>query len=553
MVLSGQFPTSTNQNVVPGGNVISRNSIFGDARLGITTNSTLSLDGSGGVSFPNVTQDPLDADAGPNGLQNIPLLLSAVAAGANTSVHVRLTTAANTTYHVEFFSNPAPGAFGYGEGETYLTTLDLTTDGSGVVDQTVQLPAVAAGQFISATDTGPDGTSQFSRAREVQDPAANLSLVVTNTNDGGAGSLRQAILNANLMPNGASPDTITFNIPGPGVHTIQPLTALPLIVDPLVIDGYSQPGASANTLAQGDDAKLLVEIDGSQTPAGTDGLRVGADDSAVRGLVINRFQLGNGNSVGLAQGAAITLLPAATNDVIAGNFIGTDAAGAAALGNGFDDVLLVSAPGNRVGGTAPADRNLISGSPADPTNSTSSSGLVRGNGVNVFGLESTGNVIQGNYVGTDATGTLALANGGAGVVLGAGGNTVGGTDPAARNLLSGNRFGVEISGDGGTADLVQGNYIGTTIDGVSALPNSTAGVLLSGAIKSTIGGTAAGAGNLISGNGGAGIRLINQGQVAAIDGNLIGTDVTGNGLRSRTPATGSRPTASPSSSWSGTT
>src|SRR5690349_902405 len=88
--------------------------------------------------------------------------------------------------------------------------------------------------------------------------------VVTNTNDSGAGSLRQAILDANANP---GPDDITFNIPGAGVHAIKPLTPLPVISDTVNIDGYTQPGASPNTVGIGigssNNAVLVVELDGS--------------------------------------------------------------------------------------------------------------------------------------------------------------------------------------------------------------------------------------------------------------------------------------------------
>src|SRR5215471_9569249 len=85
------------------------------------------------------------------------------------------------------------------------------------------------------------------------------TIPVTNTDDSGVGSLRQAIINSNVLP---GVDTITFFIPGGGVHVIVPLSALPPITDPVVIDGYTQPGASPNTLVVGDDAVILIEIDG---------------------------------------------------------------------------------------------------------------------------------------------------------------------------------------------------------------------------------------------------------------------------------------------------
>ena len=122
------------------------------------------------------------------------------------------------------------------------------------------------GQFITATLTDANGnTSEFSNAIVAGQGTTN-PLVVTNTNDGGNGSLRAAIIFANSHANGASPDVISFAIPGGGVQTISPVTALPDITDPVTIDGYTQTGASANTLATGNNAKILIQLSGASAP-----------------------------------------------------------------------------------------------------------------------------------------------------------------------------------------------------------------------------------------------------------------------------------------------
>src|SRR6478672_2389911 len=115
---------------------------------------------------------------------------------------------------------------------------------------------------------------------------------VTNTNDSGAGSLRQAIIDANGH---RGPDSISFNIPGSGVRTIAAASELPVITSPVTIDGYTQPGASANTLESGDNAKILIELNGASAGSGISGLTLGSGSagSTVRGLTINRF-MGNG-------------------------------------------------------------------------------------------------------------------------------------------------------------------------------------------------------------------------------------------------------------------
>ncbi|MBI3418499.1 MAG: hypothetical protein HY043_24675 [Verrucomicrobia bacterium] len=116
--------------------------------------------------------------------------------------------------------------------------------------------------------------------------SSGTTFTVTTTNDAGAGSLRQAIGDANASP---GLDSIIFNIPGAGPHSIQPLSPLPTITDPVVIDGYTQPGASPNTLSQGDNAVLVIELDGTSAGAGASGLTITSGGSTVSGLAINRF------------------------------------------------------------------------------------------------------------------------------------------------------------------------------------------------------------------------------------------------------------------------
>src|SRR5205823_6177876 len=128
------------------------------------------------------------------------------------------------------------------------------------------------------------------------------------TNDSGAGSLRQAITDANAN---TGTDTIAFNIAGAGVHTITPTTALPVITAPVIIDGYTQPGASMNTLANGDNAVLLIELDGTNAGGVISGLTITAGSSTVRGLVINRF---TNHGIDLQTNGG---------NVVTGNFIGT--------------------------------------------------------------------------------------------------------------------------------------------------------------------------------------------------------------------------------------
>ena len=243
------------------------------------------------------------------------------------------------------------------------------------------------------------------------------TFTVTNTNDTGPGSLRQSILDAN---SNAGLDVIDFSIPGAGPHNIQPTSALPTITDPVVIDGYTQPGASANTNGPGLglNTVLKIELDGTNAGAPPAGLNIIAGGSTVRGLVINRFA---------GHGLQIHGIGAAGNQVH-GNFIGTDVTGTAPLGNTGDGVFMAGgARLNVIGGDVPAARNLISGN--------------GGNGVHIAGneLDTRENIVQGNLIGTDITGATSLANQGNGVILGTvADNLIGGSAPGARNIIAGN-------------------------------------------------------------------------------------------------------------------
>src|SRR5215207_7416596 len=161
-----------------------------------------------------------------------------------------------------------------------------------------------------------------------------VTFVVTNVNDSGAGSLRQAILDANANP-GA--DSISFNITGPSLR-IQPLLGLPDIVDPVVIDGSTQPGFSGAP---------IIEMDGSKSAVRA--LFVNAPGSTIRGLVINEFHTG-----------AIFIGPAGGGSHVEGCYLGTDVTGKIAIPNGGAGVGVFSS-NNVIGGFTPSARNVISG------------------------------------------------------------------------------------------------------------------------------------------------------------------------------------------------
>lgn len=335
----------------------------------------------------------------------------------------------------------------------------------------------------------------------VSNAPAPATLLVTNTNDSGAGSLRQAILDSNAM---AGTQAINFQIPAGGVQSIVPATILPAFDDPVVIDGYTQPGASVNTLASGTNAVLLIELVGPG--AGGSGLQLRGGDSTVRGLIINRFN--NSAAININTG---------NNNRVEGCFLGTDANGTAKFADeSREGVSINASTGNVVGGTTPAARNLISGH--------------RLNGINIFGSGAGNNLVQGNLIGTDKTGAVALGNGQAGVsISGFSGNVVGGTTAAARNIISGNNTGLQMFTGSNT---VQGNYIGTDASGTIDLGNSGVGLFMQGGASNLIGGLTQvpgqAPGNIISGNGSAGIDINgNDAPGHTIQGNLVGVDVSG--------------------------
>ena len=248
-------------------------------------------------------------------------------------------------------------------------------------------------------------------------------------------SLREAIATANAIGEA----TIVFNIPGPGPHRIRPSSPLPYLTVPVIIDGYTQPGSSPNTNPphQGSNAVLMIELEGTNAGTNVDGLVLTGGGSTVRGLVVNRF---DGNGIVIAN---------SSGSVVEGNYIGTDNAGTAALGNGGDGVLIFEAAYNTVGGTSPGSRNVISG------NSFS--------GIEIRGSNSTSNKVQGNFIGTDVSGTADLDNEKKkqpGVFInGAPNNVIGGTVAGAGNIIAYNSTdGVVVDGSG-TGNAISSNSI----------------------------------------------------------------------------------------------
>jgi parallel beta-helix repeat protein len=421
-----------------------------------------------------------------------------------------------------------------------LTTNDIDLKNGSYIAVLVSAPAHGSvtlngdGSFTYTPAAGYVGADSFTYEDRATNPAGKpgapsnpgtvtisvnpKTYVVTSTADSGAGSLRAAIAGANVA-NSPAPDTIDFNIPttdpgysaSNGAWTIQPAAALPALAHPTVIDGYSQPGAAPNTVAQGDNAVILVDLSGTHVPT-ADGLLVTAGGSTVQGLAIGGFA----NGIHLQGG---------TGDTIAGDFLGTDVTGSRAQGNSNSGVWLDGASGSTVGSTTPDARNIIAAN--GPGNSRDGSNVLLGNGA-------SGDVVQGNYIGTDSTGTVALRGSstiGIGVfVQSAPGNTIGGAAAGAGNVISGNASnGVEVTDlEGSTFNsdvtVIQDNLIGTDVTGTLPLGNGGEGITIAGSsyedpANDTV------AGNVISANT-LGL-FVSDATNNVLQGNRIGTDASG--------------------------
>lgn len=330
--------------------------------------------------------------------------------------------------------------------------------------------------------------------------ARAATFTVTNTNDTGPGSLRQAINDANIN---AGTDTIVFNIPGAGPHTIQPLSALPWLIGITSVDGSSQPGFAGAP---------VIEIRGDLAGAGAVGLQIFNNSSQVGWLTINGFD---------SHGVRIS---GSGNATIVGCYIGMDSEGVGTtLPNGGDGVRIDDSPNNDIGGTSSALRNIISNND--------------GAGVRIIGVapsSASGNVVSGNYIGLDVTGATAAPNGSSGVILfECDGNTVGGTAAGRRNVISSNAgLGVSLVDCHSAGNDVQGNYIGLNAAGTAAMGGQPfGGIEVVRSSNTRIGGTSPGAGNVIAGNVGifsVGIAVSTFSTGTTVQGNYIGTDATGN-------------------------
>ena len=349
----------------------------------------------------------------------------------------------------------------------------------------------------SATNANRRARSRRLFLESLESRRVMATFQVTNVNDAGQGSLREAIESSNAV---AGTDVIEFAIASAD-RRIQLQTPLPFVTDPVVIDATTQPGYID---------RPLVQIDGTAISTNnTSGLYIPVGNSTIRGLSITNFT----NGV-FAENSG--------GNKFEGNFIGLAPSGVAA-GNRANGIILQNSPGNVVGGSTASARNVIS-----------SNGQF---GIRIQNASSSGNRIQGNFIGVDASGTSArpnsldgvLVENATGTFIGTDGNDI--DDAGEGNLISGNT-GRGIRLFNASANIIAGNLIGVALTGTTALPNALSGVTLDGGSSNNrIGTNGDGSSdalekNTISGNSVGGIQLF-DGNSNIIAGNYIGTSTDG--------------------------
>ena len=442
------------------GHLVRRNSFSNNGGLGID----LALDGV----TPN---DFGDGDSGVNNLLNFPDLSGAFLGACGTTVCGTYSSSPSNAVTIEFYSSPACDPSNYGEGLTYLGSTNVTTSVFGSVAFSVCVPPTTVGEFITAVaHSTTDGSSEFSLCMPVTDP-----FTVTTTAALGPGSLFDAVVAANTC---AGFDTIRFDIPGTGPHFIQPIGLI--VNQPVYIDGYSQPGASPNTSApdEPNNAQIMIQLDLFEGQGESPTMTINSTSTTLKGLSITggdsgdpllllgglgnhtvegcfigvapsgfgsasadtgiEIQSGNNliggstpaaqNVIGNADDHNVLVASAGTD--IEGNLIGVRPDGVSSAGTSARGIVVSGGLNNRIGGSTPAQRNVVSGHTAE--------------GIDISFASETD--VIGNYIGTDISGESALPNGSSGIlVAGTGENRIGGATIAEANVIAFNNLdGVRV-------------------------------------------------------------------------------------------------------------
>lgn len=427
------------------------------------------------------------------------------------------------------------GTVTFKDGTTTLGTGNLAGGAASFTTSSL----AAGGHSITAVyggDANFIASTSSALTQTVNQPAA---FVVSNANDSGAGSLRQAILDANAA---TGAQTITFDPTFfTALKTINLLSSLPALNNPITIDATTLPNYTGTP---------LVEINGASA-GNSNGIVINGSNSTIKGLAIDRFtyfgialqsngntiqndNIGVGPSGNIAAGNqfsgifvsgnnniirndtisangyhGIQLQNGASGNTVAGNMIGVGTDGTTALGNTYDGVAVyLGAQNNTIGGSIAADRNVI--------------GNNNRSGVLLLGPGTTGNQVNGNYIGTDSSGNSAEGNGIGVWMLSSAGNTVGNASGTTNNTISGNRSnGIQVQSS--STNLIAGNLIGVNQLGSAALGNKASGILLEGAASNN-----SISNNTVSGNAAHGVEIHDSGTMGnVLKTNRIGVNLSG--------------------------
>lgn len=307
--------------------------------------------------------------------------------------------------------------------------------------------------------------------------AHGASLVVTNTLDSGAGSLRAAMLTAN---SNGQPDTITFQ--PPTVYNLTLVNSLPVVTEgSLTVDGT---GTTVSINGASKEAFFFNAVTGCAVK----NLSIAGAQYAVRvsggsGHTFENLQLSNNNWAVNMDSTSSNLLRGST------------------ITSNTNAVVLRASSNNTIGGSTPSAANRISGH-------ASQAGILIEQITTPAVITSSNNIIIGNRIGLNAAGNAAQANLYGIHITSGPGTRIGGTATGEGNYISGNTYGIRIRGVNTQNVLVQGNFIGTADDGTTVVPNSFYGISIeSSASRATIGGSSAAHSNVIKGNGLSGIFI----------------------------------------------
>ncbi len=492
-------------NTIGGTTASARNIISASGDYGVEVDSSndnllegnyVGTDGTGTQSVPNSTGIlVVDSSVGNTigGLTSVPGTGAGNVISGNTNDGVEITGSDTTGNLVagNLVGTSAAGtaALGNGTGILIASTPENTIGGaaagagnviSGNADFGVEISGsgttgtLVAGNIIGTTADGTAALGNGANGVEIDTGASNNTIGGLTTTPGtGAGNLMSGNAGNGVDVVGGGGNLIEGNLIGTNLA-----------------------GSSALTNAAGG-----IRLDESSSDT------IGGTAAGARNVI-------SGNAQSVMTDAYNLFLHGASDETVQGNYIGTDVTGNFAVSTSTQIGIYMSGSGNLIGGTASSAGNVISGN--------------SGYGV---AAEGSGNVFEGNLIGTDAAGQAAIANGNGILINGVSGNTIGGTAEGAGNVISGNTtHGLYFIGAGAIDNFVEGNLIGTNSDGTAAVPNGSGVIFEAGSTGNTIGGLTAtpgtGTGNVISGNTGQGVYVLDSGG-NLIEGNLIGTDLAG--------------------------